>query len=482
MDEISQVVELECKGVYYLLKGTKEMIAYFAKRIVALADWKHELYLKKAGECSWEKLQEISKGTPVLLNFPKEMFEPTFDNPSGEGKVSAFDLYCQENNLRYCILPDLNPDDDFIPVGVPAQDAGIHSEQIKHYMKMKVEAGEAKVKQYDEEIAKAKDEFVNAKTDEGKEVAKRKLEALEQGKSEKSENLAKDKAQMDKDNVLEFSEYLQMGKGTLFEKDPKAALAQEQICGIIREYMPDDCMYTIRDEGLVPDSKEVFYSQKSGEDTYRTVRRTFKKDDNGTVFSTYKVEDPKEPGNIRIFSDKGMSKEAWKEQLPGLLSEAGMLANVPAMAIRSEERLRKYMEGLDVNFTKAPREEGQLENISYSNPDAKEYIEAMKLDNEQRATYEDSLVTTVTVPANMVLADDQHVLSLELAEGIVKDVELVSMDSEEAQVRIKSDTKYFLEREGGKPISLSGDDIISAIEKTKNPQESMAAAKNAARK
>lgn len=482
MDEISQVVELECKGVYYLLKGTKDMIAYFAKSIAEFADWKHELYLKKSGECSWEKLQEISEGTPVLLNFPKEMFDATFDNPNGKGKVSAFDLYCEENNLRYCILPDLNPDDDYIPVGVPAQDAGIHSEQIKHYMKKKVEAGEEKDKQYDEEIQAAKDELINAKTDAERDAAKKKLEALEQGKFENSDHLAKDKEQMDKDNVLEFSEYLQMGKGTIFEKNPKAALAQEQICGLIREYMPDDCMYPIRDEGLIPDSKEVFYSQKSGEDTFRTVKRTFKKDEDGIVYSTYKIEDPKDPGNVRIFSDKGMSKEAWKEQLPGILSEAGMHSNIPAMAIRSEERLRKYMEGLDVNFIKAPEEKGQDETTTYSNPEAKKYVEELRTEKEQKAAYEESLVNTITVPASTVLADGQQILSLELAEGIVKDIELASINSDEAQIRIKGDSTYTLERENGKPIMLSGEDVISALNKDKSPQESMAATRSAARK
>ena len=482
MDDVSQVVELECKGVYYLLKGTKAMIAYFAKSIAALADWKHELSLKKAGECSWERLQEISTGTPVLLNFPKEMFEKTLDNPNGEGKVSPFDLYCKENNLRYCILPDLNPDDDFIPVGVPAQDAGIHSEQIKHYMKTKVEAGEDKDKRYDKEIAAAKDELASARSDEEKEEAKKKLEALIEGKQENSEHLAKDKEQMEKDNVIEFSEYLQMGKGTLFEKNPKAALAQEQICGMIREYMPEECMYPIRDEGLVPDSNEVFYSQKSGEDSYRTVRRSFKRDENGIVYSTYKIEDPKEPGNVSIFTDKGMSKAEWKEQLPQLLSEAGMLANAPAMAIRSEERLKRYMEGLDVNFIKAPKEEGQNESDTYSNPDAKKYIEEVRSDNEQKAAYENSLYTTVTVPASTVLADGQQVLSLELADGLVKDVELVSINSEEAQVRIKSDNIYSFESEAGKSVSLIGDDVISAVEKGKNSQESLASVRSTARR
>ena len=38
-DEIAQVVELECKGAYYLIKGTKEMIAFAAKYIVMLGQF-----------------------------------------------------------------------------------------------------------------------------------------------------------------------------------------------------------------------------------------------------------------------------------------------------------------------------------------------------------------------------------------------------------------------------------------------------------
>ena len=35
-DEISQVVEMEYKGVYYLFKGSKAMVALIAKAIKAL--------------------------------------------------------------------------------------------------------------------------------------------------------------------------------------------------------------------------------------------------------------------------------------------------------------------------------------------------------------------------------------------------------------------------------------------------------------
>ena len=65
-DEISQVVEMEYKGVYYLFKGTKAMIAAMARMVKALQEWHNEKYLKKPGNCTWEKLQEVSEGTPAV--------------------------------------------------------------------------------------------------------------------------------------------------------------------------------------------------------------------------------------------------------------------------------------------------------------------------------------------------------------------------------------------------------------------------------
>lgn len=133
-DEIAQVVEMEYKGVYYAFKGTKATIAAIVSAIKALMEWKHEKYLNKPGNCDWKKMQEISKGTPPLLEFPKEMFEEKMVGREKDGTPimkSDFDLYCEKYDLRYCIMPDLNPSDDYIPVAVPAQDMGIHQEQIK---------------------------------------------------------------------------------------------------------------------------------------------------------------------------------------------------------------------------------------------------------------------------------------------------------------------------------------------------------------
>lgn len=46
-DEIAQVVDLEYKGIYYLLKGTKAMITSMVSAIQALHIWQHK---KMAGE------------------------------------------------------------------------------------------------------------------------------------------------------------------------------------------------------------------------------------------------------------------------------------------------------------------------------------------------------------------------------------------------------------------------------------------------
>ena len=62
-DEISQVVEMEYKGVYYLFKGSKAMIALMAKAIKALTDRHHTKYLNKPGNCDWKKMQEM-----IVLN------------------------------------------------------------------------------------------------------------------------------------------------------------------------------------------------------------------------------------------------------------------------------------------------------------------------------------------------------------------------------------------------------------------------------
>ena len=95
-DEIAQVVDLEYKGIYYLLKGTKAMITSMVSAIQALHTWQHKKWLEKPGSCSWQKIQEASEGMAPILEFPAEMFEKTIDitndkSIKGEGFISPFE-------------------------------------------------------------------------------------------------------------------------------------------------------------------------------------------------------------------------------------------------------------------------------------------------------------------------------------------------------------------------------------------------------
>ena len=82
-------------------------------------------------------------------------------------------------------MPDLNPNDDYIPVAVPAQDMGIHQEQIKAVMNRRIQREEEKDKEYDVRIAELKERIKNADGD--KKAAEEELRSLELGKSQNQE-------------------------------------------------------------------------------------------------------------------------------------------------------------------------------------------------------------------------------------------------------------------------------------------------------
>ena len=479
-DEIAQVVELEYKGIYYLLKGTKAMIAAMITGIKNLNEWNHKKWLEKPGSCSWQKIQEASNGMPSILEFPKEMFELTIDaskDPSieGNGLITPFEYYCRKNGLRYCIMPDLNPHDDYIPVAVLAQDFGIHDEQIKSYMRKRVESEEAEDKSYDEKIEDAKNRLLNATTEEEKEEIEREIEALEEAKTQNGELLAESKEKMEKNNVLEFAEYIKQAEGTEFMNNPEVCLMQAQTCGVVKEFMPEDCMYPIRDAGLVPESKELFYSQKTGDDGLLTVKRSFEVDEAGLVYSVYEVRDEKTGQTCESVSDKGLSFEDWNKELPKVLREAGMMKDQPLTVVRSEEGLKEYILGLDVNFTNA--QDGQ--EIS---SEAKIVIDSARKDAEQASAYARSFYSTIEVPSEQVMPNENMILSLELDDGLVEGVSLVGMDNQSAKLSIRSDAKYSFVGLDGKEKTMTGDEILKAIVgKTEGKTAVMAETKGAHR-
>ena len=466
-DEISQVVEMEYKGVYYLFKGTKAMIAAMARMVKSLQEWKNEKYLKKPGNCTWEKLQEVSNGTPPILEFPKEMLEPRPIGKDADGNVifgkSDFDIYCEKYNLRYSIMPDLNPNDDYIPVAVPSQDMGIHQEQIKAVMGRRIQAEEAKNAEYDKKIAEVKERIANAKTDTEKAEAEAEFKMLEEAKAQNKELLEESKAKADRDNVLDFAEYLKQGEGTLAEFNPEMALAQENACGIVKEYKPYDCMWPVREAELVPEGKEIVYSQKTSDDKIHYIRRKFVEDKQGNIYSEYYVKIPGKRKEEK-FSDFGFSQEEWEKKLPEMLKLAGLQNEQPtAVVCGGMDRFAKYQEFMEENFKKAQEQslgEKQEESKEYSSEEAKEFVEEHNSEARTKEDYEDSQFTTMKVETDRMMYDDEGILCLQTEDGLLRGVMVDSMDETYTEIFIKGDNTYSLVQPDGKQMKLTGAEIL----------------------
>lgn len=464
-DEIAQVVEMEYKGMYYLFKGTKAMIAMMATAIKAVTDHYHNKYLNKPGNCDWKKMQEISNGTPPILEFPKEMFEEKVVHVQPDGtevRKSDFDLYCEKYNLRYCIMPDLNPNDDYIPVAVPTQDVGIHKEQIKAVMERRIQREENKDKALDEKIILVKEKIANATSDGEREAAEKELAMLFDAKAQNVDLLKESKEKAEHENEIDFAEYLKQGEGTLFERNPEKALEQDAVCGIVREYAPYDCMWPIRDEDHVPKSGEIFYSQTTSDEKIHMIKREFKKDDHGHIFSEYKVRIPGS-AEVQVFSDYGFSKEQWKNQIPGILRAAGLENGQKTAVIQSEERFKMYREYVEANFKKASEGEIPDEAKEFSSKDAEQFVKEHNENVRDRCNYEESLYSTVIVPVSKLMPDGEAVMCMEMSEGLVKGIRIDSMDEKSARVMIKDDVTYSVSKPDGSVQEMSGADIVRSV-------------------
>jgi len=457
-DEIAQVVELECKGAYYLIKGTKATIGYIAEFIKHLYDWGHDAWMHRAGCVDWGTLQKVSEGNPPVLEFPKEMFEKTILD--GEEMISPFEFYCREHKLQYCIMPDLNPNDDYTPVAVKAQDMAVHQEQIKSFMNLRIQREEQKDVEYDAMIEKAKEKVESAKNDEAKEEAEKELAALLEAKAQNKELLEESKSKLEHDNIIEFTEYLKMGQDSILSRDMDEGFEQMKTCSLVKEFMPSECMTPIRDIDLVPDSKEIYYSQVAEDETVYTVKRDFEVDDNGVVYSMYHVTSGNNADKEVVFSDKGFTNESWEEQLPSLLKESGMVANAPTAAIHGRERMKAYVDGLERRFKKDEKAEGEF---VASSKEAEEFIEEGKERRRLQEGYDSSKVTTIVVPSASIMPSGEQITSLELREGLVEGITIEKMDSETAVVSLKEDEVYRMECMDGSYKEVKGADIVEEL-------------------
>lgn len=459
-DEIAQVVEMEYKGMYYLFKGTKEAVALMARMVKALIDKGVTSYKNMEGNRSWKLIQENSQGVPPILEFPKEMFEQKTVMIDGkEVTTSEFEMYCKKNKLQYCIMPDFNPEDDYIPVAVLAQDMGVHQEQIKQAMSRRIQSEEAKDKEYDEKIIAAREKIANATTDEERVAAEEELKMLLEGKAQNEALLKESEEKQKNENVIDFCDYLRQGEGTIAEHDPSLAMSQEAVCGLVREYTPYECMWPVREAELVPESREIIYSQRDSDDQIHSISRKFREDEQGVIYSEYYVRVPNS-SEVKVFSDYGLSREEWEKQIPLVLKEGGLVNGEPTAVVQSEERFLAYQRFVEENF-KEPRAEEKTKE--YSSEEAKEFVESHNRDAEQRQDYKDSFVTTVTVPVSKVLPDGEEIICLELAEGLVQGVSIESMTESTATISLKTDASYAVAKPDGEKIEMSGADIVGKL-------------------
>lgn len=474
-DEISQVVEMEYRGTYYLIRGTKEMIRLIWNGIRFLHNAVHEHNLKKPGESTWQKLQEASEGNAVVLEFPKAMFEKTIVDPKTKDlpeekqvMISPFELYTRENKLRYCVMPDLNPNDDWVPVGIVSQDISIHSNHMEPFVKALEEEKRTKAGKYSELIRKAEQETRDAKTPEEKEKAKAHLDILKEAKEENEASLKTLEAKKARGNVLPFEEYLMQGKGTKVTENPILAAKEAETCGVVHEFKPEESMIPIRDESLVPDSKEIYYSQHTKDNEFYTVKRTFEKDHEGVVFSEYQVTGPKGE-TLQVFSDRGFSREEWKKRVPEILRAAGMLGGQPTAAFTGREQLKMYMKMIDENFSRADEKSAEKEKAQREKPsenDVQKNARAAEIgqDASQKASYEESLYTTAKVPSASLLTDEDETVSLLTDEGLVSGIRVDAIEGDSAEVSIRSDRNYTVTRSDGKKEEISGRDVLSSLD------------------
>ena len=217
-------------------------------------------------------------------------------------------------------------------------------------------------------------------------------------------------------------------------------LKEANICDIIREYTPYECMWPVRDENLVPDTKDIFYSQRTEDDQVHVIRREFLKDEHGQIYSKYFMKAPGAKTETSV-SDYGFSKEKWKEKLPEILKEGGFINEQPTAVVHGKNRFVKYQEFIEENFKK-PQTADEKKETEYSSKEAEGFVIEHNRDEKQRRSYEESLYSVVTVPVTKIMTDDEQVMCLELSEGLLKGIMIDSMDSKEAHVFIRGDMQY----------------------------------------
>lgn len=351
-DEIAQVVQLEFEGLKFAIKGGVQVASFIARALKALWDWSGDKLLNKKGTHSHRNILKLSKpGLPEVL-----MVDNRFKDEFAE--------YCKKQGLRWCNLPDNCYEDGKTPFEVPAQDAPLAAALYKQFLESKISASEKLEKQFDKLIDEARERNMSIISPEERAKNNVYIENLQQAKEERM-NLTKDmRASADK-GTISFTEYLAMGRGTEFERDPDKAVAEaEHGVPMVRPFEAADCLTPIRDVAYMPESKMRFYLPETG----ATITREFAVDERNIVYSTYSFKN--NSGEEFTFSDRDMTKADWMENvLPKLLDKAQIPENAKVFQFDNIECLNAYMKHFNNIRPKSEINLSEDGKLNFSSPE-----------------------------------------------------------------------------------------------------------------
>lgn len=335
-DEIAQVCELEIQGIKMVCKGTLEVISFMARAIKAmfsggqsLVDWAHTKFLNRKGNKTFKEMLDLCDGNPPqALSIREADFEEVL-------------RLAEQRGLHYHMAVDFIPNDGMVPVLISPQEVPLWGQIYKAVASRRLEEDKKTVFSYDKSIAEEKEKLNNCKDPEERAGIEARMENYEQAKREASQWVDYAEEVINKEDVtMSLQDYLKQSKGTDFEKNPEAAMAEHKMgVEIGPKISAKESFQPIRDKSFMPDSKIMFYVPETG----AIVTREFKLDEGtGLVYSDYSVKT--DNGEIFSCSDKGKTKAAWNEDgLPALLDKAGLLEGIACRAFDNEEKLKRFL-------------------------------------------------------------------------------------------------------------------------------------------
>ena len=147
-------------------------------------------------------------------------------------------------------------------------------------------------------------------------------------------------------------------------------------------------------------------------------------------------------------------------------------------AFHTEERLKRYMEAKQRNFSDAPNESGAVA----SSEEVEQFIEKAGEEAAVRKNYEKLKETVITVPSERVMPSDKGSISVEVDEGLVEGIGIIEFDSRSANISIKIDDNYVLEKPDGSRATITGEEALSKLKTEKSKSEQKEIVKTAGRR